>query len=154
MLSKLCLQLLVGVAVISSSVYSAERVHDVESRIHSESERVHDVASRIHSESERVHDVASRIHSESERIHAERLHGRNHAVAVSAPGAQYGNISDAIDDYSIGGNDDSDDDGEVEVGSSAFFGNASVSRPSLSQHGAGGSRPLSPEYYEAKGKAK
>ncbi len=52
------------------------------------------------------------------RIHAERLHGGKHAVAVSAPGAQYGNISDALDDYDLGGNDDG------EPGRGAFLANA------------------------------
>jgi len=134
----------------------------------------------------------ARVHYEvvhGARLHAERLHGGNYAVAVSAPGAQYGKISEALGDYDRGGNGYEEerlhggrihaerlhggnhavavsapvaqygnilyalDDGEVEVGRSAFFGNASVSA-SLSQHGAGGSRPFSREYYEAKGNEK
>ena len=67
--------------------------------------------------------VPARVHYEGvhgARLHAERLHGGNHRVAVSGPVAQYGNISDALDDYDLGGNGYE----EVEVGRGAFFGNA------------------------------
>ncbi|MCX7343426.1 MAG: hypothetical protein NT128_04715, partial [Proteobacteria bacterium] len=57
MLSKLCMQLLVGVAVIGSSVYSASRVH---------------------------HGVAGgRVHAENRLHAAEHLYG-SHAVAGSS----------------------------------------------------------------------
>ncbi|MCX7343299.1 MAG: hypothetical protein NT128_04050, partial [Proteobacteria bacterium] len=79
----------------------------------------------------------------------DRLHGGNHAVAVSAPGAQYGKISDALGDYDLGGNDD----GEVEVGRGSFFNSLSNSL-SLHQSQGGSASSSRHDAYESKEKEK
>ncbi len=158
MLSKFCMQLLVGVSVICSSVYSAARVHSgvaggrvhAENRLHT-AEHLHGshaVAGSAYYSAARVHHgvAGGRVHVEN-RLHEDRLHQGNYNVNTSigrnahaAPSMAYGRTLDALDDYDMGGNS------YVEVGQGAFFGAAAA-------RGAGGgsSSSFRREEYEVKG---
>ena len=153
------MQLLVGISVIGSSVYSAARVHHgvaggrvhAENRLHA-AEHLHGshaLAGSAYYSAARVHHgvAGGRVHAEN-RLHEDRLHQGNYNVSTgiigrnahAAPPVAYGRTLDALSDY------DMDENGYVEVGQEAFFGAAAA-------RGAGGgsSSSFRREEYEVKG---